>query len=184
MHRRDGIRSLQCILDRCIVDDEGCWEWRGAMSSGTARCYLPGGVIGKRSRVTSARLVAWVLKNGPVRGDQVIYRKPDCSNPRCVNPDHAKKGSRGQQCKTAAKRQGVTPQKLAQLTRARSGQILPREIVDAIQADLDRGIQRQTIARKHQIHHSTVAKIAQGKHATQRAGVIPNASVFTWRQAA
>ena len=170
MHRKDGIRSLQGILDRCIVEDTGCWIWRGAFSNGAARCQVAAGVVSPRIKVTSARSVAWFFKHGPIEPGKVIYRKFDCHDARCVNPDHAMKGTPGDQAKATAKRAGVTVHKLAQLSKARSSQILQTHVVDAIKADLDSGMRQRDIARKHGICLGTVNRINRGKHISNWPG--------------
>lgn len=38
---RVGISKLSDVRDRCYIDDNGCWIWKGSVYAGTARAWYP-----------------------------------------------------------------------------------------------------------------------------------------------
>lgn len=66
----------------------GCWEWTAATNSnGYGHIYVEG-------RVKAAHRISWEWANGPVPDGMVIDHR--CSNPLCVNPEHLRAVTQGQ----------------------------------------------------------------------------------------
>lgn len=72
-------RLPQRFLDRFVVSDAGCWEWRGQLHRGYG--YFRHGGSNRR-----AHRVAYELLVGEVPVGLVLDHL--CCNTRCVNPKH------------------------------------------------------------------------------------------------
>lgn len=63
-----------------IMDDRGCWEWRGGLGR------FGYGAMNVNGKTQRAHRVAWTIHRGDVpEGLCVLHR---CDNPPCVNPAH------------------------------------------------------------------------------------------------
>lgn len=62
-----------------VSKSDGCWQWRGAVSSGY-------GMLWVERRMVPAHRVAYELIVGPIPDGMVIDHL--CRNHGCVNPDH------------------------------------------------------------------------------------------------
>jgi hypothetical protein len=91
-----GIRTLEDLRGRCFIDsDTQCWHWRLAMSQGSPRVHVrcPDG----KSVVMRGRRAALFLSLGAdAHVGQYAWNRAHCHSPDCVNPGHAKHGSRKQ----------------------------------------------------------------------------------------
>ncbi|MEE9395204.1 MAG: HNH endonuclease [Planctomycetota bacterium] len=77
-----------------------CWEWQGVRSGdGYGAIRWPG-----FSYKIGAHRASWMVRHGPIRGDQWILHR--CDNPPCVNPDHLYLGDASQNMKDAYERGG------------------------------------------------------------------------------
>jgi hypothetical protein len=59
----------------------GCWEWTGLRFAGNRHLAV---IIG--DEIHSARIVAWVARNGPVAAGWVVEQA--CGSLDCLNPQH------------------------------------------------------------------------------------------------
>ena len=81
--RRDAIRDR--VMERVVVDEEGCFIWQGPTSGsgrggGYPRMCLDGGTM-------AVHRVMWILENGPIPPRKQLdhtCRKRRCVNPRCT----------------------------------------------------------------------------------------------------
>jgi len=58
-----------------------CWLWKGNLSKGYARFYLP-----EKQQEVYAHRWSWELANGPIPSGFELHHK--CKNKACVNPQH------------------------------------------------------------------------------------------------
>jgi hypothetical protein len=85
-----GIRTVEDLLDRCVVDEiTGCWRYRGATSpAGEPKIWSA--AMGQS--VTVGTLIALFTTGAPPGPDQVWRRV--CETSCCANPAHRKKSDR------------------------------------------------------------------------------------------
>lgn len=184
--RQDGVRTLEDIRSRCVIDDEtGCWLWRGAMSmkrhgQGQPRVWLPGvdgGVI-----ETAAR-AAWLLSGRRIANGHVVWRSL-CTDSKCINPEHGKSGTRTQMhaAFVADGRMRGDPIRAAINAKNRESQLVPVETVRQAEAMFAAGVMQKTVRAELGICAGVAARIRKGLHpncaSAQR--VVPAASVFAW----
>ncbi len=177
--RNDGVKTLDDIRDRCFVDDNGCWVWKFATDDGCPKVHIGRDVIpGVKPAVYTARRVAWMLAGKRKPTGYVVYVA--CPEAMCVNPDHLKLGTVGEQVRASMARDGRchSVSRRVQLDKARAGQALSVELVRTIEADIRAGMKRRDIATARGTNYSTVCKIGQGRHYHQRAPGVANSSIF------
>lgn len=83
------------MLRRYVVADSGCWEWTGAKNLqgyGAIGLYLGG-----RAVVVPTHRLQWMHTQGEIPTGMVIMHT--CDNPCCINPDHLRLGSYGDNIK-------------------------------------------------------------------------------------
>lgn len=132
--------------------DTGCWLW-------PSKRY--GRLAFRKTTTIYAHRVAWMLHRGPIpAGQEVMHDCPAGDNPRCVNPEHLRLGSHGDNMRDAfAKglRKVVGPRGAAH-PRAK----LHTHLGD-IRARLARGETQRSIARLYGVNPTAINHIAHGK---------------------
>lgn len=178
-----GIRNLQGLKDRCVVNDEnGCWNWSQSVDNGAPKVHLL--LTDGRRIVSRGRRAALIVKSGmkQLPPGRIVYAAVGCTSPICVNPDHAKEGDRfdagAAHCKSGILR--GNPVRLAAVYRmAEKRRKLTQEQVDEIRAG-DRS--DYYYAAQFGVSQFAVWCVRTGK--TWRPKAAANSSVFNWRPAA
>lgn len=195
-----GIRSLQELKDRCVVNEEtGCWMWsgaktmsRGRKSSGirfeTPVCAVPLGMMGNDKHTTIPALrFAWHLAGGELKPRQIVYRAL-CNEPNCVNPDHAAQGTRKAVGKLVSQsgRLKNNPQRQKVNLSSSIKSAMPVDVVREIEAGYAEGLSQKEVRKRFGIGQKAAKAIRIGVHVNSKARqlVVPHASVFTWRPTA
>lgn len=185
-----GVRDLQGILDRCILNAEtGCWHWTGAMSVRdgkyrTPHVQLGAGVIGPQKVSTTATKAAWLLSGRKLQNGHGVWRT--CGHDDCCNPQHMLAGTRkdrGKWQRQSGHMRG-DPVRAATAKRAAKKRVVPAEKVSMVLELVERGASANDICAAVGLHYGTVSKIRNGKHVSQQAPTVGVASVFAWRPAA
>lgn len=81
--------TLDDIKARCFINDDGCWEWRGAMSDGKwPRVWAPDHTKpGSPKSAQTGRRAVWHLLTGkPIPTGWRVYATCPCAS--CLNPAH------------------------------------------------------------------------------------------------
>ena len=178
--RTDGIRSLDDLRERCVIDEiTGCWHWRGAFQEGRPRLrYWLGDVM--RSCQYGRRGAIELRDGAPMQKGLVAFSKSTCNSIDCVNPDHARTGTKKEWGAALKKRGEFSSPHLAASARirARARRKLTPEQVTYIRTADKPGTQ---LALEVGVSHSVVYDIRNGKRYRE---TLPAASVFSWRPAA
>lgn len=182
--RQDGVRTLEDIRARCVIDDEtGCWLWRGAFSIKRGGHATPRVWLAKDRRSEVAGRAAWLLSGRKLKPGAVVWRSV-CTDTRCINPEHAKAGTRTQMhaAMVADGRMRGNPRRAAINAQNFRVQLLPVEKVRQAEAMFAAGAMQKTVRAELGICAGVAARIRKGLHpncaAAQR--VVPAASVFVW----
>jgi hypothetical protein len=95
--RLGGIDSVEALKKRCIVDDDtGCWHWCMAFTEGAPKVHYWHPVTGERC-VGKGRRVALILARGKdLPPKNLAWQRMCCASSDCVNPDHARSGSKAE----------------------------------------------------------------------------------------
>lgn len=92
--RTDGIRTIEDLKGRCIVnDDTDCWLWAYYSKGNCARVWLA-----ELQRVVLLGYAVYFLEYGhkPPAGVKMV---PKCGHANCGNPAHRRPGNMGQHMK-------------------------------------------------------------------------------------
>ena len=189
-----GVRGLGDILARCKVNDEtGCWEWTGAMSYPrgypTPNVHLGAGALGSgtKSNTISAARAAWLLAGRPLKRGHVVWRHICMADQHglCVNPAHARSGTRQQMCAAMVASGHNRGSDLRRLVNAknRAPMIKPAEVVRKAEAMFDSGATTKAVCEALKLTGETARaiRLRQHPHSTGRVNVLPGASVFHMR---
>ena len=91
----NGIRTVEDMRTRCVIDEEtGCWNWTLACCAGVPKLHYRDPVTGA-PKTGKGRRVALILATGkqPPK-NRIAYAKSCCTSVLCVNPDHARLGTK------------------------------------------------------------------------------------------
>lgn len=132
---------------------DGCWPWRGTISSSGYGQFR----IGRKGPVLSAHRVSWALHNGLIPDGKIIMHS--CDHPWCVNPEHLSAGTQKENMadSVAKGRRAKRHQPHCPHSRVR---ILTDDQVRAIRAD-DRKV--HFIAHEHGVSESCIYSIRSGE---------------------
>ena len=75
-----------------------CWEFNGGLSAGYGMFADGKKLVGE----TRAHRISFALQHGPISDGKLVLHK--CDNPCCVNPDHLRQGTHGDNMNEMAER--------------------------------------------------------------------------------
>jgi hypothetical protein len=81
------------ILNKIVIDENGCWVWQGWRSDGYGRIDIDG----RKRRVHRIAYEAWV---GPIPATLMVDHT--CNNRPCCNPAHLEPVTHGENMRRAA----------------------------------------------------------------------------------
>lgn len=168
-----GVNSLDALRDRCHVDDAtGCWCWRQHKTKhGLAMVNLI--LDGGRSKALGRRAALMLSGKKPPAG-LVAYPIETCFVASCVNPKHARWGTRSQRMQQASARGALSsPERLAMLRRlvAHHTKLTPEQRVEAATSTGPCG----PVAARLGVSAGRVAQLRRGEESRRAT------SVFDWR---
>lgn len=186
--RAAGVTSLECLRQRCRIDDvTGCWVWSMAVANAsttpTPVVHIAPGAKGlvKGGAVVTAPRAAWLLAGNTLEPGQVVYRLV-CGNSRCINPEHCRTGTRAQmQAAIAATgRNRGRPERRVINAKSRASQLVPVEKVRQAEALFAAGVMQKDVRERLSLSQKAAAAIRKGVHPNCVNGqrVVRGASVF------
>ncbi len=167
-HKRcDGVRTLDDLLQRCVVDDiTGCMLFDAPKRRGSVYLWLP--AVGQA--VTLAKALAVLLGKDLKPGQRWV---PTCGETACANPAHRVIGTRSELMRIL--RPTLDPlhrMRIAAAHRNREGCLYSPELRAEILASDETGT---AIAKRLGLHDSVISKIRLGRAWRDAA---PASSVF------
>lgn len=130
-----------------IEKTEGCWIWRGSLSShGYGRFQVEGTVKDYAHRW------AWYFEHGTF---PVLFVCHECDNPRCVKPAHLFLGTTQDNTKDAMRKGRHT---------GRPYRITPHQR-ELVKIELAKGLSQREIAKLFNCGQATISEIKRGAHA-------------------
>ena len=139
MSRARNIHDIFKKIDMCGGDTTQCWLWTGAVNKKDGRPYYRDA----SGKSTLAYRIVYELVTGELIGDR--YALHQCDNKICCNPRHI--------------RLGTHQENMAEMEqRDRHG--LPKTVVRAIRALLDKGRTQEAIAELYGVSREAISAIA------------------------
>lgn len=176
------MRTIDEVMGRCRIDDDGCWIWTGAMSKGLPKVYAPDlGEAGAMRSQLGRRAVWQMVNEKPVpEGFRVYGRclKPACLNPECISCGFASQW--GAHLSRSIKSRSTVGRQLNSRKIGRSRSVLTPELIAEIQASSETG---RAMARRMGVSEQTVSKAKLGKLACFQPLSSPFAGLFGERRA-
>lgn len=150
-----GIQTAQDLRDRCFVDGDGCWHWRGAMSrDDSPAVWIP--VLGCAG---SLSMLTGLLKTGKRTGKNDCWY-PTCPTPNCANPAHRKLMTRSAMMKIV--RAISDPLHRAKVTRGKraASKVMNMGKADEIRASDEMGTE---LSKRLGVSVSIVSRVRRGE---------------------
>ena len=92
-----GIRSVECLRQRSRVDpDSGCWHWGLSLTRGIPCLHIVTPDTGKPLKARGRRAALYLDRGADLDAGQWAFARSCCNSLDCVNPAHARSGSRKQ----------------------------------------------------------------------------------------
>lgn len=126
--------TLEKILERCAINQKGCYIWQGAVNTdGYARIGVKG-----NCNVKVHRLVMELTGRNP--DGKVVRHK--CDTPLCLNPDHLELGTPYDNVRDKVERGrqpcSITRWHVTEVKRLRNEGMLQKEIAHLVKLDARR----------------------------------------------
>lgn len=161
-----GIWTEADLMDRCHVDENDCWHWRGACCKGRPRLWF-----GPFASVTSMGAVIAFLRTGKRPRSNAAWR-PTCQTQCCANPAHNVLVKRS----TYQKGRKFSPAVLLRMAIGNASRAkLPQQSVEVIRGSDKSG---RELAKEHGICKDYANLIKAGKARVRTPQ--PGFSVFSW----
>lgn len=170
--RKDGIKTLADLKDRCRIDAEtGCWPWAGGKQGRSPRVWIPG--LGAQSITFALQWLAHGTR--PESGRMLI---PACRNIDCANIAHRTWGTRSELFSILRPVLQIGHKVRIGAAKRRVSAIYSPEVHLEIMGSKEPA---KALGLRLGIHPTHIARIRRG----DRWAVTPNASsVFSWRPGA
>ncbi len=147
------------IMDRVVVDDNGCWLWQGKpTSAGHGQIWCEG-------RSWGTHRIIYAYYHGKIDDGLMVLHS--CDVPNCCNPDHLEAGTRSKNVIDAVIRIG------------RKNIILTNESIEKISLLYMNGLSGITIAKQFGVGRSTIYKALDNKNITRRPPGRPRGAAGT-----
>jgi hypothetical protein len=177
-----GIRTLDDLRARCVIDEEtGCWHWRLAISQGSPRVHVKHPALpGDNKSTMRGRRAALLLATGrDLPKGQFAYARLCCAASDCVNPKHARAGTRAEHGewlrKTGKVKNLLSKSAASRRTWDKRGRKVSSAMRDEI---LSSDETYEALAKRLGVSKFVVYQVRKGiTHST----ALPGASVFNWR---
>ena len=177
-----GIRTLDDLRARCVINEEtGCWHWRLAISQGSPRVHVKHPALpGDNKSTMRGRRAALLLATGrDLPKGQFAYARLCCAASDCVNPKHARAGSRAEHGewlrKTGKVKNLLSKSAASRRTWDKRGRKLTPEMRQEI---LHSGEPHSALAQRFGVSKFVIYQVRKG---ITHSAVMPGASVFNWR---
>jgi hypothetical protein len=89
-----GIRTVEDLRQRCRIDHEGCWRWSLAVVQGNPKVHFVTPDTGVRVAMRGRRAALYLQRGRDIGKGMFAFARPECHGANCVNPDHARAGSK------------------------------------------------------------------------------------------
>lgn len=166
MSKRQGMTTLSDVKDRCVIDEAGCWIWKGATWNGTARAYYK--PLGGNLTMPG---VLYHMRFGKRIPHGVVYY-PTCGNALCMR--HREVGTR-RDLNLACPVKNMTAMRAAVAVAKRRQSRYSAETIAELLRQTDEPLIEKT--KRLGMNHKSALNILNGKG---WAGA-PGSSVFAWR---
>ena len=171
-----GVRCLEDIRERCVIDSEtDCWN----LALGMSGCRTPTVYSPKSEKIEQAPRMAWLFRGNEIPEGHRVWRT--CLNHKCCNPEHLACGTQadmGRWQKQTGVQKGI-PSKVA--ANVRMGK-LRRKVSDEGIAEICSSSETLDVLAKR----FGVSTYAVSMYRRRLRGTVPlmrGASVFGWRPA-
>lgn len=148
---RKAMDEKERFLSKIIVQENGCWDWRGCLDKdGYGQFYLKRN--GKEMSIRPHRY-SWIINNGSLSIGLVVCHS--CDNPKCVNPKHLFSGTQKENIRDAL----IKGRMLGPRGSKQHCSILKEENIPEIRRLSRKGISGNQIAKKFKVQRNVIYDI-------------------------
>ena len=163
------MRTIEEIMDRCVITDDGHWLWKGALRpDGRANIYAPNYTKGGMTVQHGPRAV-WHCHTGkPIPAGWRAYGI--CDEMKCCNPAHVRCTSDaefGQWVRRTGKLKGQTARIFANRATLRKRSVVNPDLIFFIQTSDKTGV---ALAAELGLSKQVVSKARRGEYVIHRTG--------------
>lgn len=175
-----GVRSVEDLRKRCVVDtDTGCWHWKQCFHQGSPRVIMPHPTTGKIVHMRGRRAALVLQRGRDLPAGHKAWRRDCCESDDCVNPAHARSGTR-LQWSAWARREGVYDTQAKRIAMRRLAEKRTRVLDEAKRREIvESSESTYALAKRYGCSQFAVWRVRAGQDRTGQ--LLPGASVFSWR---